>query len=408
MSLRSIVRIVITALAAMLLAIPALAHEFYLVVGKDKIPLPKQQVLLFDPISVIYVPKGGTAKLLIEDPGTCAANLTATILQGAGSFTVSANPSNPVKTYTYTFSGQQFDLGVVNIQVIGSGGACNENTNNLFYVAVVDQKTADKEIKNLFKSELSAYKAAMKGLVSDFGQATAGILGDAADGSISIEQAYEELADAFEFFLDFSDDAAADRLDAIYAAARAILLSSGYDDPTVAPPSIVSSEDCSPYRMTIDAMHAEAQKSYNSSNKVLKKALSSLLKLSKNHVAMCVSTTPLQVANGPAIGIGPTAQQQTIPLTIRSVNCKYIAELGSRTITVKGRADVAQGNQVTVQITGPANSNGNRAYSTSVVATVGSDGKWEVVYQDSSIIAGTGTVTATHPTGTTSKTYTCN
>jgi len=392
----------------MLLAIPALAHEFYLVIGKDKIPLPKQQVLLFDPLSVIYVPNGGTAKLLVEDPGTCTANLTTTILQGAGSFTVSANPSSAVKSHTYTFSGQQFDLGIINIHILGSGGACIEDTDNLFFVAVVDQKTADKEIKNLFKSELSAYKAAMKGLVSDFGQATAGILGDAANGVISIDEAYEELADAFDFFLDFSDDAAADRLDAIYAAARAILLSSGYDDPTVAPPSIVSSEDCSPYRTVLAAMHAEANKSYSNSKKILQKGLGTLKKLSKNHVVMCVSTTPLEVAKGPALGIGPTAQQQTTPLTIRSVNCKYIAELGSRTITVKGRADVAQGNQVTVQITGPADSNGNRAYSTSVVATVGSDGKWEVVYQDASITAGSGTVTATHPTGTTSKTYTCD
>lgn len=392
----------------MLLAIPALAHEFYLVVGKDKIPLPKQQVLLFDPLSVIYVPKGGTAKLLVEDPGTCTANLTATILQGSESFTVSADRPNAVKSHTYILTGQQFDLGIINIQILGSGGACNEDSNNLFYVAVVDQKTVDKEIKNLFKSEVASYKAAMKGLVSSFGQTTAGILGDAASGRISVDEAYEEIADAFDFFLDFADDAAADRLDAIYMAARTILLSSGYDDPTIAPPSIVSSGDCSPYRMAIASMHAEAQKSYNSSNKILKKALASLLKLSSNHVAMCVSSTPLEVTNGPALGIGPMAQQQTTPLTIRSVNCKYIAEISSRTITVKGRADLAQGNEVTVQITGPADANGTPAYSTSIVATVGSDGKWEVVYQDASIIAGTGTVTATHPTGTTSKTYTCD
>ncbi len=398
--------------AALLLALglarPALAHDYFVLDGKAQIPI--FPVLLgFEPDSVIVVPLGGTTRVLVDDVTDCKAFLTAFEDEKSDVFSLSPDPKGSRVSHIYRIRGEEIGVGVLEIDVLGDGEGCNEDSQNLFWVVVVDEKTAAKDMQKFLKQSVSGQKKANKGFLKSFGQEVAEHVADAAAGVISVDEAFDLIDEDLEDALDFADAELEQRLFDIYDTAAAILEETGYTSMLVGPPDAFSSNDCSPYRVTTSWMGLELRKTYDKADQVAKKGIDKLIKIGGGDFGLAISTDEPVIREPLALDFGPVSKSSGCPNNkIRSVKCRFLAQFNTRSISVKGKADLAQGAMVEVTIEGPKDSMGVPAYSTVQMATVGSDCKWKVTWQDSSITPGSGTVTAVHASGTATKTFTCN
>ncbi|MFN0206993.1 MAG: hypothetical protein ACKVS6_11890 [Planctomycetota bacterium] len=393
-----------------MLASKSFAHDYYMLVNGKTLILHPVHVLDGE-IDRIYVPVGGKVDIFVKDAAVCAAALTATKVAGGTVFNVSADPatSQIVWKYTLTHASVGPGAGTLKIHVDGDGPGCPEVSDNFFLVTVVDQKTAEKEWKDQLKQQNIDIKNKIKLANSQFNADQSGILAQVpGSSSTQLVTLASNLFDSFDNALFDIEEGVRLEVNNTRVAGNQILSNNGFTGDGISLPFAFTVDNCSLLSLEMNKINAEVVKGQASLNKTICKGIATITKANPN-VEMSVHTNNIAVniASGP----GDDPENQKAPacdFVIRSVKCVHDKTFNVRIITVKGRADVAQGATVTVTINGPK-TNGVPAYTSGAQqVTVGSDCKWELVYQDASITPGTGTVDATHPQGAATSTYTCN
>jgi hypothetical protein len=388
----------------------AAAHDVFLVVDGQEVQLFKTHTLSGN-YDRIYVPIGGKVDVYVRDPSTCSANLNAFKDSGGDVFDVSANPATPQVQWKYTFTAKSAGVGsgIVNITIQGVGQGCSESTNNYFFVNVVNPKTAEADFNSRLKSGLSLAKSQLKARLAAFlvvaKALIANLTGDLGDLGQASDGMFEEYNDSLDDMDDLVDSIIMD----VQADARMILTDNGYDGPGIQIPKGFRSESCSLWKKFLDTVDLEKGKTAVVLEKEYCKVVDKLRKKNPNFkMSFCANAVAPKIAKGP--GIAPVNQQtkNPPPMMIRVTKCEKDPNLGVHFITVKGRADVNAGNTVTVTIDGPLDSGGVPVYTSGAQqVTVDANCKWEIVYQSNNIVAGNGTVRATHATGQANSTFTC-
>jgi len=388
------------------------AHDYYVLVNGKQVTLHETHALTGD-YDRIYVPVGGKIDIFVKDAGTCAAALTATKLGGETLFNVSANPATPQVLWKYTLTaapGAVPGAGLLNIHVDGDGAGCLEVSDNYFFVNIVNPKTAETEWKNKLKEQNTNVKNLIKIANSTFSANQSGILAQ-VPGSTPTQLVVlsNNLFDSFDNALFDIEEGVRLEVHNTRIASNQILSNNGFTGNGISLPGSFLVDDCSLFSVEMNKVQTEVAKGQASLNKTICKGIATINKANPN-VMMSVHSNNIavNVASGP--GDDPSdLKAPKCDFVIRSVNCVHDKTLNFRSITVKGRADVAQGTIVTVTITGPKDANGVAAYTSGAQqATVDANCKWTLTYQANDISAGNGTVEATHPSGSGTSTFSCN
>lgn len=379
----------------------AFAHEFFGPGPKGKPRELFEAHLIGAQKDIIVVPLGGTAKLKVKDPGTCPANLTAS-LTAAGIATISPDPAAPAVEHIYTLSGVALGNTTLNVHVTGVGAGCPENTDNFFKVVVVDQKSAEKAIKAAAKKAKAKIKKELKEVSVNFASNCTTVANDLKANSINSLTAFNSLNNFHQIALDNVNSVLISNINTqLVPELNQVLLANGYDQPGLPPPPGFLNSSNSEFGLVILDGVASATSTQNALNGTLQKTTSSL---EASNIFISNGTNPctcdevdFQSPTGFTFSDNPFGLAAQA-LIITKKNAYYDANFGVRVITVKGKADQASGATVDITIKGPPDASGNPTYTLTTTANVGNDGKYEAVFQDSAIIAGNASINVTHGT----------